>query len=421
MNVWIVSAYDPVPGLDTDIRILRYGSLALALMQQGHNVMFWTSSFAHWRKSHRADGNTHRSIQSGFAVEYLQGRRYETNVSFARILHNRDLARAFKSRALLRQDRPDVIVAEIPCLELAAAAAEFAKSARTPLVCDIQDIWPDVYLSWLPRWSHPIARLFLRADYAKLRYILEHSASVTAVSRAYLEWTRPYLSRPFTNRDAVFPLGYPAPSPSTLGEAKSNAPGFRAKLGIGPSDVVITFLGQFATSYDVETIVSAARLLENQRDLPPFKIVLAGDGDKARALRRAAEGLRTVIFTGWLNAQDAVALLQTSHVALAAYARLAAQSLPYKPFEYMAFSLPIINSLPGELRELVITTEIGANYEAGSAESLASALIPFIRDSELRTAAGRRSHQLHQTKYDANSVYSKMAGFVTSLPDSSFK
>jgi glycosyltransferase involved in cell wall biosynthesis len=415
MKIWIASAYDPIPGLDTDIRILRYGSLAMALLRQGHEVVFWTSSFAHWRKRHRVEGDVRRTVQPGFVAEYLHGRSYHRNVSLARVQHNRELARAFRRRAALWPERPDVIVAEIPCLELAAAAAEFAAAARIPMVCDIQDIWPDVYLSWLPRWSHRSARLLLRADYAKLGFILKHSTSVTAVSRAYLEWTRPHLPRPLDTRDAVFPLGYPAPSASVLAASENDTVVFRAKHRVQPTDVVITFLGQFATSYDVNTIVAAARLLEGEPDLPSFKVVLAGDGDKATKLHRAAQGLRSVVFTGWLDARDSVALLRTSDLALAAYAPLAAQSLPYKPFEYMAFGLPIINSLPGELGDLVTSQGLGANYRAGSAESLASALSRFLRDPAARAAAGRRSQEIHRTSFDANNLYLSMASHITSI------
>jgi glycosyltransferase involved in cell wall biosynthesis len=415
LNIWIVSAYDPLPTLDTDIRLLRYGSIALALVQAGHQVVFWTSTFAHWRKLHRATGHARREISPGLTAELLHARGYHSNVSLARIIHNRQLARAFKQRAPGYPERPDVILAEIPCLELAEAAADFARRERIPFICDIQDIWPDVYLTCLPRWMHFPARALLGREYRRLRRILGAADSVTAVSQAYLDWTRPWMARPLRQNDAVFPLGYTLPTSAMRAEATARQTGFLTAHGLRGNELLVVFLGQFATSYDVETIVEAARILEFDSALPPFRVVLAGNGDKEARLRLLADDLRSVVFTGWLQHSDTICLLETAHVALAAYAPGAAQSLPYKPFEYMAFGLPIVNSLPGELREIVDRERLGANYDAGSPASLAAAVAALLRDPALRTGCAWRARSLYESQYNSSMIYTRMSDLIARL------
>ena len=412
MKIWILSAYDPLPQIDTDIRLLRYGSIAEALVEQGHQVVFWTSTFAHWRKQSRFNRDSTHQLAPNFRVEFLHAPGYSHNVSLTRIRHNRHLARAFTRHAETSTELPDVILAEIPCLELAEAGAVHARRHGIRFICDIQDIWPDVYLTWLPRWLHTPGRWFLHREYARLRKILAHCHSVTAVSQAYLNWVKPWLPRKLDKVDAVFPLGYALPSFDSQQRVKKRLPLFLAQHQIAPDHLVVTFLGQFATSYDVTTIVKAARILEKQTELPQFRIVLAGEGDKASELRHRSVGLQSIVFTGWLEYIDTICLLSSSHVALAAYTQVAAQSLPYKPFEYMAFSLPIINSLPGEMSDLITKNNLGANYVAGSAESLAEAISDLLLDSKKRVACASHANQLFEEDYSAATIYRNMAHFI---------
>lgn len=118
-------------------------------------------------------------------------------------------------------------------------------------------------------------------------------------------------------------------------------------------------------------------------------------------VQRAAAGLETVTLTGWLDYRDTLTLLQSAHIGLAAYARRAPQSLPYKPFEYMAFGLPIIGSLGGELRELIEAQGLGAWYQAGDATSLAGAVLALASSPEQRAFASRRCKELFASRYDA--------------------
>lgn len=410
-----MSAYDPLPGVDADIRLLRYGSLAEALVADSHRVLFWTSTFAHWRKRARFAEDTLIEIRPNFTAQFLHAPGYARSLSLARIRHNRELAKAFTRRAAAVFPLPDLIVAEIPCLELAEAAARFAQERGIQFVCDIQDIWPDVYLTWLPPWIHGLGRLLLSSEYARLRRILAATQSVTAVSEAYLAWTTPWLRRPRGLLDQVYPLGYALPSTTVRIQAKAGRTSFLARHKIENDQLVVTFLGQLATSYDVETIVDAAYLLENNPNLPAYRLVIAGNGSKEGALCRRAARLRTLTFTGWLEPADAVCLLESSHIALAAYAATAAQSLPYKPFEYMAFGLPIINSLPGELAQIIDRHNLGLNYRAGSAISLAKAISCLLVDQKRRSACAEHARSLYTEAYSSAVIYSRMSRFLAAM------
>jgi hypothetical protein len=79
----------------------------------------------------------------------------------------------------------------------------------------------------------------------------------------------------------------------------------------------------------------------------------------------------------------------------------------------MAFGLPIINSLPGELAKIVSTHRLGLNYTAGSAESLAAAVKKFLVDAEERKACANRARLLYNESYNADTIYAGMAQYLS--------
>lgn len=415
MNVWVVTTHDPIPGIDTSIRTLRYGLLSESLLKKGHSVVMWTSDFAHWNKQNRQIETGTIDIRPGFTAEFLKAKPYYKNRSINRIAHNRRIAKSFRLRTKCYTQLPDIIIAEIPCLELAEAAAQFAKANKIPFVVDIQDVWPDVYLFTLPKWLATIGRLFLVREYARLKNIVRNSTGVTAVSHTYLKWATQKAGRSIEFNDRTFELGYSMPNNATNYEAISFQDSFLKNYHITKDMFVISFLGQFGHSYDLNTVIAAASILKQDCSLPQHRFVLAGNGDSEPQIKKLASNVKSVLFTGWLNHAGSVALMNSSDLALAAYSSRALQSLPYKPFEYMAYGLPILNSLKGELAELINREFIGTNYQSGDPRSLARAIRRFMLDPEYTLACSRRSSELFKLRFESDIIYTSMVSYLESI------
>lgn len=411
MNVWICIAYDPLPGIDHTTRLLRYGTLAEQLCLQGHAVVLWTSTFDHYRKTQRFAGDRSIRIDQNLTIELIHCNGYSRNISLARVRHNRLLARRFLVRAA-KAPKPDVIFAGIPCLEFSSAAAMFATSRAIPFNVDVQDIWPEVYVSAFPRPLRWFGRLLLRNEFQRTREMFWKADGLTAVSSQYMEWAQRICHSPGRN-DQVFPLGYRLPIESVLDAAKANATALMAQWRLPADRTLVTFLGQFGASYDIEAVVDAARILE--RDGVAVHFALAGAGDKFSQAQKRARGLRSVTLPGWLEYVNTISLLQMSNIGLATYSRRAPQSLPYKPFEYMAFGLPIVSSLPGELNHLIEHYCLGENYRAGDACSLAEAIRHLISNPNRRINAGRAARELFNREYEATAITRRMIAHLETL------
>jgi len=414
VKVWICIAYDPLPGLDSTTRLLRYGTLAEQLAAAGHSVVMWTSTFDHWRKTQRFMRHHAVAVNERLRIELLHAPGYARNVSFSRIQHNRKLAGAFRAWSAAAPP-PDIIFAGIPCLELAEAAADYARTHGVPLIADVQDIWPEVYVSPLAPSLRWLGRTLLWLEFARARRIFRAATAVTAVSQRYLAWAQ-RLRGSSVERDAVFWLGYRLPPAEELAAARRQSAELVQRLGLPADRILALFLGQFAASYDVATMVAAAGLLESRG--VPVHLVLAGNGHKFDAARKAAAGIRSITLPGWLDRQDVVALLQISHIGLAAYSRRAPQSLPYKPFEYMAFGLPIISSLEGELREFIKIHDVGIHYCAGDTASLADAVGQLTADPNRRNGASRHARLLFASRFDARIITGQLVKYLEALASS---
>jgi len=132
-------------------------------------------------------------------------------------------------------------------------------------------------------------------------------------------------------------------------------------------------------------------------------------------LRALSKRLQNIIYVGWLDANDLRRLLKESSVGLAPFPKGALNSLPNKPFEYMAASLPIITSLEGELRRMIEENDIGKFYPPGDAVALVDAILYFRKYPETLSSMGKRGRKLYEYSYRSDLIYPKFADHIKSI------
>lgn len=410
MRVWVIHIGEPIVGIDVGTRAGRCNMLCDALVRRGHEVTWWSSTFHHFRKAYRFPGSHVAAVRPGLTVRLLHGTpSYRRNASFRRLLNQRSIARQFKAAAA-QSDPPDVICASLPTPELCEEAVRYGRLKGVPVIVDVRDIWPDLYLKTFSKPLRGLARLLLIPEYRRATRIFRGAAAITAVSRAYLGWALIHAQREPTPRDQVFHIGYPS-TPAAGDIAAGAIEEFTSRHGIDLTVSIITFCGMFGVSYDLETMVECARLFqtEGRNDI---QFVLAGDGDKAGALSRQAAGLGNLVFTGWLDQCSLRLLMAVTAIGLCAYTPEALQSLPNKPFEYMAAGLPQISSLGGELEEILRQHRIGLQYAAGDARSLHDQIAVLVSDPETRRQMSLRARQVFQEYFDAALIYPALAAHL---------
>ena len=413
LHVWIVEIGETMPVIDGTARYMRCGILSRTLVDRGHTVTWWSSTFDHARKRQRVDRSGTFEIQPGLEARLLFSRDYRSNGSLKRFLSQRGTAASF-AREADSGPRPDLIFCSLPTPELAEESALLGRKYDVPVIIDVNDQWPDSYLLAFPSWLRPLVRPMLHGEFRRIARALGAATSITAVSETYLKWALGYAGRSRRETDAVFPLGYWVPPPSD-GEAPHAD--VQAKYAIRPDAFVALFVGTFGASYDLETVVKVAAAL-NAQETKDVQFLLVGDGDQKSRLHQMAAGLDNLTFTGWVDGGELNGLLRLASVGLASYTADCYQSLPYKPFEYMAGGLPLLSSLRGELEALIRTERIGLHYEPGDVTALTEGIRWLAANPLTRREMGDRARALFDEHFSADVVYPKLVQHIENVAGS---
>jgi glycosyltransferase involved in cell wall biosynthesis len=405
MRVWLLTVGEPLPLVDAgNPRLLRTGVLARRLVELGHEVTWWTSTFDHYGKRQRA-AQDQLVAWDGVNIRMLRSVGYDRNVSLRRFIEHRGVARKFACTAP-GLPRPDVMLASLPTLELARAAVEFGRKARAPVLIDVRDLWPDVLMDVAPRALRWLARILLHGQHSHGRHALRNCTGIIGISAAYLQWGLRIAGRPRRDADAIFPLGYVAPRP-TVGSDERAAETLRAR-GVDPGKKICWYVGSFGRQYDLLPIIEAARRAEaaGRHDV---QFVISGEGEQGEQWRAAAADARNVLFTGWIDGDSINWFRAHAIVGFQPYAAGAPQGLANKLFEYLSAGIPVVSSLAGENADLIAEHDCGLTYRAGSGEDCYEKLSVLLDDPAHRAVMAANGKRLFMQQFDAKTIFDGLA------------
>jgi glycosyltransferase involved in cell wall biosynthesis len=405
MRVWLATIGEPVPVSEgSKDRLHRTGQFAHLLADREHEVVWWTSTFNHFQKSHLFEEDTTLRSSERLEIRLLHGCGYRRNVSPARFRDHYQIGRKFAAM-IEKEPIPDVIVAALPTIELSAFSAEYGRRHGIPVVVDIRDLWPDIFVDVVPSPARWAARLALGPLFRRTRAALSRCTSIIGVSEGYLDWGLRYADRQRRETDAVFPLGYSRPVRSEADFRDASAS--LVARGVDPRKTICWFVGMFGRTYDLLTVIEAARVLQ-AREAQDIQFVLSGQGDDYEKLLHEARGLPNVVFTGWINAPQIAWLMGAAKIGLMAYAKGAPQGYPNKLFEYMAAGIPIVSCLLGETESLLRDGDCGLTYQPQDARELVAAVESLAGDEARRRQMARNCLRLFETRFQAEKIYDEM-------------
>ncbi len=411
MRIWVVMTGESLPTDGKNVRLRRVATLCNCCAARGHDVTWWTSTFDHTRKRQRAAADTCITTPEGVKLQMLYAPPYKRNISIGRLINHHLLGKALKNR-IVSEPRPDLILAAWPTIELSAASVEYGRTTGIPVIIDVRDLWPDIFVDIAKPRLRPAVRKLLHPLMNRAKHVFKNCTGIIAISPGYLKWALGYAGRPQGELDRMFPLGYEKPqcSKSELTRARADL----LNVGVNPSKTICWFVGVFGATYDLATVIKAASILQKQGQ-DTFQFVLSGGGEREAEWRKLAAGLENVIFTGWVDGGKISCLGEMAQVGLATYVSSAPQGLPNKLFEYMAFGLPILSSLSGEAHSFLSEHQCGVTYEAENAESLIANLTALQDSAAMREAYGANGLRLYEESYSAEKVYGTMTDYLESV------
>lgn len=405
MKVWLVTIGEPLPIGDSQDRLLRAGLLANALVARGHEVIWWSSTFDHFKKKHCFPTDTDVKISPGLMLKLLHGIGYDKNLSLRRLIDHAQVAWKFRkqSRAV---SPPDIIHCSMPPIELSLAVANYGLSRRIPVILDLRDMWPDIFIDVFPSYAKKIAKVLLFPWFYMLRKACSRATSIVGMAPAFVEWGLSYADRTKSKWDRDFPFGYPdnSPKPEEIEKAKL----FWQNQGLKKEDRVVSFVGTLGKQFDIETVIRAAEKIRHSH--PNLKFVLAGSGDELCKFIKQAEHLPNVIFPGRIKFAEIWTLLRMSIIGLAPYHNTPnfENNLTNKLIEYISAGLPILTTLGGYAKLALLDKGCGMSYLRGNSDCLLQRLLALIDDPPLLKEMSQKALLLFNNSYSANIVYNGM-------------
>ncbi len=402
MNVWIVNPFDPLPGEVN--KLGRYAFLAKVLVEEGHNITWWTSSFSHRFKKYR-DKNLKNLVESNFIknlrINFISVPPYQSNTSFQRVHNHWIYAKNFEKDSIKAVrfgncSQPDIIIASSPPLYSARKAIRVAKKFNAKVIIDIQDLWPEGFQSFLPSPFRDVSGLFLCPLVQLENANFRQCDGISGVSHDYID--RALCAQKSEKPCAIVYLGV------DLSHFDSIAQHSIVPINKKPHDFWVVYIGSVSHNYDLDTLIQAASMVK-RRDISTVKIFIIGDGSMLPALKTLSNnmGLDNVQFPGFLGYESMVPFLIHADLAINAIKKESHIAFPNKIFDYCAAGLPIINSIAGgELEKLIKEQNIGLQYIPGDPGSLFEAIMKLHNDETTRKIMSSNSRRLAETLFDKN-------------------
>ncbi|MFA5832072.1 MAG: glycosyltransferase family 4 protein [Bacteroidota bacterium] len=407
MKLWLLTVGEPLPTYSKS-RLHKTGILAHYLSTQGHDIVWWTSKYDHLSKSFIEENNDRVLINNNLTMIFLHGMGYKKNISIRRLINHWQIGKAFINQAV-KEPLPDLILCSFPTIELSLEAVRFGKKNNIPVIIDVRDLWPDIFIDVLPHRFKWLGKVLLFKLFRDTATIFRQCSAIIAVSPGYLNWALSYSGRIKNVSDKVFSLGYKRLIlPSAENEnIKEKLYG----LGIDKSKLIFWFSGTFGKTYDLIPIIKAANKLQTK----DVQFVFSGKGEQEKIWMNKSKGLKNIIFTGWLNASELHCMSQIADIGLMAYAKGAPQGLPNKLFEYLSAGLPIISSLKGESENLLLKNKCGLIYDASSENNLFDCLTYLLNNlGELETMKSN-AIRLFDKSFDSDNINSEIMEYLKSL------
>lgn len=286
-----------------------------------------------------------------------------------------------------RAKRSDLVYVYYPSLTAGLAAVAAKLFRRTPVIIDIQDMWPDS-LGSSGMMNNRVVMYFANLACNLLYRTCDHIVVLSPGFKALLvERGVPAdkITIVYNWADETPPLANSGP-PSAFDPSD----GFR-----------VLFAGNMGAAQELDIVLDAAARLKDER--PDCTFYFMGGGiDKDRLAQRAGEmGLSNVRFLPRVPLQEVQAYLNSADVLLVHLRDepLFRITIPSKTQAYLFAGRPILMGVGGDAADLVQSAEAGVVFASGDAAQLAEAirgLHALGRDE--REAMGRRGREFYEAR-----------------------
>lgn len=416
MNIWIIKENEFVNLLSGKARASRAAMLADYFIADGNEVIAWSSLWSHDSKTFLNDERTLIKIKKGLILHVLKAKiKYKKNVSLTRIFQGIEIGRLIRSDFEKMEKRPDLIYTCWPLIETSYEAVKFGKKNNIPVVIDIRDMWPDIFIQPFPSFLQPIINLFVNVLYKKkVVYAMKNATMVTGTFPKALSLAEKY-GRSLSNIDHYVFHCYKKPNYPE----KDILDGLRywaEKFNVTSDTyniLLICSIRERVVNFDI--VFDAIKEFENKN----VKLIVCGTGPDFEDVSKKAKMCKNVIMAGLCNQLQLYSIAIISNIGLLPYYNHPdfVDSLPTKFSEYLSTSLVVFTSLKGLSKTILEENCCGGFFS--SKEELVQLIAKFLSDSELLIKYRKNAEGLYNKKFNADKTYKAFVAELSSMDTNS--
>ena len=381
MKVWIVNHYaDPPDGFST-----RSYDLARRMVERGHSITIFASSFSHYQFRYVRPTRLLRFWQKenidGVRYVWIRTTPYHHN-DWRRVLNMVSFAAIATLAGGLDKERPDV-VSGVSVHPLAAFAGYvLARVKRARFLVEVTDLWPQTLIDFGMLDADSVVA---RAMRVMERFLYEHAERIIMLWRH----TEEYVESLGVSRKKILWL----PHGVELDRYKE----LRPYTGGTERPFTVMYLGGFVASMAIETILGAASVLKH-RHRQDIRFLLVGAGTYRDEIIRQAEeaSLDNVEFPPPVPKKDIARAMNNADAFI-----YGLRDLPLYKYgmslnklsDYLAGGRPII-FFGKSTYDPVAEANAGFSIPPGNPDAIADAVERLVSLSpEERMAMGRRGRE----------------------------
>jgi len=394
MKVTILSQYF-FPELISTGQLLT--ELAEELVNLGSSVIVVAGQPTYYESSQVPREMEHRGIK----ILRVRNTQLEKNSIVGKILNSTTFFLGAIGRSLtISNDTVILVVTNPPILPFVPYLLSFLRKQK--YVCLVHDVYPDiaVQLGYL-RENGIFYGLWERMN----QKMMHGAAAVIVLGRDMEEKIREKLDRSewgkirmipnWSDEDAIRPIG------------KGENP-FLREIGLSPSTFIVQYSGNMGLSHGMETIVEAARRLQ---DMPVRFLFIGGGGKREKIGKMVADlGLKNVLFLPYQPKENLRYSLACSDVSLVSLDEgVEGLSVPSKYYGILASGRPVI-ALMAERSEVAMSVrESGCGYivPPGNPEALAERIRYLFDHPDAVREMGKKARESVERNYSRRGVAEK--------------
>lgn len=301
--------------------------------------------------------------------------------------------------SLFKLKNPDVIIVSSPTYFSVFSAYFMSLVKRAPFIFEVRDLWPEAIVKLGVLKNKVIISIL---EFFEM-YFYNKAAKVIVVTKSFKD----NLVRRGVNADKIEVITNGVDESFFISQPNEEIKILKEQFGL-KNKFVVLYIGAHGISHALDKVIKVAEIL---RDNKSINFLFVGEGaEKKKIIKQAEElGLENVIFLPGQPKDRMPAIYGLADICLVPLKKieLFKEFIPSKIFEIMACKKPIIASLEGEAKEILLDANSAVVVEPENSEEIASAILNLKNDKDLRNRFAENGRKFVQKSFTRKGLAQK--------------